>query len=76
MKQSKMLKCAGNEDAITMKADDAGDVVAFLFESPGTSIHNEGVTDARAAKDDDAKRQTMTTRESQRRMTDDEARPG
>lgn len=76
MKQSKMLKCAGNEDAITMKADDAGDVVAFLFESPGTSIHNEGVTDARAAKDDDAKRQTTTTRESQRRMTDDEDRPG
>ena len=31
-----MLKCAGNEDAITMKADDAGDVVTFMFESPGT----------------------------------------
>lgn len=56
MKQSKMLKCAGNDDAITMKADDAGDVVAFLFESPGTSIHTEGAKDAREAKDDDAKR--------------------
>ena len=34
--QSKMLKCADNEDIITMKADDAGDVVTFMFESPGT----------------------------------------
>lgn len=33
--QSKMLKCAGNDDIITMKADDAGDVVTFMFESPG-----------------------------------------
>ena len=32
-----MLKCADNEDIITMKADDAGDVVTFMFESPGTS---------------------------------------
>jgi proliferating cell nuclear antigen len=31
---SKMLKCADNEDIITMKADDAGDVVTFMFESP------------------------------------------
>lgn len=30
-----MLKCAGNDDAITMKADDAGDVMTFMFESPG-----------------------------------------
>jgi hypothetical protein len=34
--QSKMLKCADNEDIITMTADDAGDVVTFMFESPGT----------------------------------------
>jgi hypothetical protein len=33
-----MLKCADNEDIITMKADDAGDVVTFMFESPGTSV--------------------------------------
>lgn len=33
--QAKMLKCAGNDDAITMKADDAGDTVTFMFESPG-----------------------------------------
>lgn len=33
--QAKMLKCAGNDDAITMKADDTGDVVTFMFESPG-----------------------------------------
>mmetsp|Transcript_25642 Transcript_25642/g.48592 ORF Transcript_25642/g.48592 Transcript_25642/m.48592 type:complete len:263 (-) Transcript_25642:518-1306(-) len=31
---SKMLKCAGNDDIITMKADDTGDVVTFMFESP------------------------------------------
>ena len=35
--QSKMLKCAGNDDIITMKADDTGDVVTFMFESPGES---------------------------------------
>ncbi len=32
--QSKMLKCADNDDTITMKADDAGDVVTFVFENP------------------------------------------
>jgi proliferating cell nuclear antigen len=32
---TKMLKCAGNDDAITMKAEDNGDVVTFTFESPG-----------------------------------------
>ena len=31
-----MLKCAGNDDAITMKADDGSDVVTFMFESPST----------------------------------------
>ena len=36
--QSKMLKCAGNEDIITMKADDTGDVVTFMFESPGELV--------------------------------------
>jgi hypothetical protein len=36
--QSKMLKCAGNDDIITMKADDAGDVVTFMFESPGATL--------------------------------------
>ena len=36
--QSKMLKCADNADLITTKADDAGDVVTFMFESPGTSV--------------------------------------
>jgi len=32
---SKMLKCANNDDIITMKADDNGDTVTFMFESPG-----------------------------------------
>jgi len=30
-----MLKCAGNDDIITMKADDNGDTVTFMFESKG-----------------------------------------
>eukprot|EP00736_Rhodelphis_marinus_P013334 Rmarinus@m.29306 len=30
---SKMLKCAGNEDVVTMRADDHGDTVTFIFES-------------------------------------------
>jgi len=31
---NKMLKCAGNDDIITIKADDQGDAVTFMFESP------------------------------------------
>eukprot|EP00262_Sarcandra_glabra_P007821 TRINITY_DN20823_c0_g1_i1.p1 TRINITY_DN20823_c0_g1~~TRINITY_DN20823_c0_g1_i1.p1 ORF type:complete len:168 (+),score=22.15 TRINITY_DN20823_c0_g1_i1:194-697(+) len=31
---SKMLKCAGNDDIITIKADDDGDTITFMFESP------------------------------------------
>jgi proliferating cell nuclear antigen len=31
---SKILKCASNEDMVTMKADDDGDTVTFMFESP------------------------------------------
>lgn len=30
----KMLKCAGKEDIVTLKAEDGGDVVTFLFETP------------------------------------------
>ena len=33
--QAKMLKCAGNDDVITMKADDNGDTVTFMFENKG-----------------------------------------
>eukprot|EP00271_Cylindrocystis_brebissonii_P022065 TRINITY_DN8271_c0_g1_i1.p1 TRINITY_DN8271_c0_g1~~TRINITY_DN8271_c0_g1_i1.p1 ORF type:complete len:263 (-),score=61.09 TRINITY_DN8271_c0_g1_i1:866-1654(-) len=32
---AKMLKCAGNEDIVTIKAEDNGDTVTFMFESPG-----------------------------------------
>ena len=32
---TKMLKCAGNDDIVTMKAEDNGDVVTFLFENKG-----------------------------------------
>lgn len=31
---AKMLKCAGNDDIVTIKADDAADSVTFMFESP------------------------------------------
>ncbi|XP_058083419.1 proliferating cell nuclear antigen-like [Magnolia sinica] len=31
---SKLLKCAGNDDIITLKADDGGDTVTFMFENP------------------------------------------
>merc|ERR1712121_43500 len=31
---AKILKCAGNDDAITLKAGDNADVVTFMFESP------------------------------------------
>lgn len=31
---SKMLKCANNDDIITVKAEDDGDTVTFMFESP------------------------------------------
>eukprot|EP00456_Euglypha_rotunda_P025699 TRINITY_DN2072_c0_g1_i15.p1 TRINITY_DN2072_c0_g1~~TRINITY_DN2072_c0_g1_i15.p1 ORF type:complete len:285 (+),score=48.48 TRINITY_DN2072_c0_g1_i15:139-993(+) len=30
----KILKCAGNDDMITMKAKDSGEAVTFVFESP------------------------------------------
>ena len=30
----KILKCAGNEDIITLKSEDKGDNVTFMFESP------------------------------------------
>lgn len=35
---SKMLRCAGNDDIITLKADDGSDTVTFMFESPSTVI--------------------------------------
>jgi len=31
---SKILRCAANDDAITIKAGDTGDTVTFMFESP------------------------------------------
>lgn len=31
---AKMLKCAGNDDIITMKAEDTCDAVSFMFEAP------------------------------------------
>lgn len=37
---SKILKCAANDDIITMKSDDNGDTITFIFESPGMSIYH------------------------------------
>ena len=34
---SKILKCAGNDDVMTMKAEDKGDSVSFMFENPSES---------------------------------------
>lgn len=31
---SKVIKCAGNDDAITVRADDGGETINFVFESP------------------------------------------
>ena len=31
---SKILKCAGNEDVLTLKAEDNGEKLALMFESP------------------------------------------
>eukprot|EP00761_Pharyngomonas_kirbyi_P012169 gb/GECH01012196.1/.p1 GENE.gb/GECH01012196.1/~~gb/GECH01012196.1/.p1 ORF type:complete len:264 (+),score=55.15 gb/GECH01012196.1/:1-792(+) len=31
---SKVLKCAGSKDAVTLKAEDEGDEMTFVFESP------------------------------------------
>ncbi|KAL0369756.1 UNVERIFIED_CONTAM: Proliferating cell nuclear antigen [Sesamum angustifolium] len=36
---AKMLKCAGNDDIITLKADDGSDTVTFMFESPKAEYH-------------------------------------
>lgn len=33
-RMSKMLRCAANDDIVTIKADDAGDKVKLVFESP------------------------------------------
>ncbi|XP_058218833.1 proliferating cell nuclear antigen-like isoform X3 [Rhododendron vialii] len=41
---AKILKCAGNDDIFTLKADDGSDTVTFMFESPIViSVTNEGV---------------------------------
>lgn len=37
---SKILKCANGDDAITMKSEDNGDTITFMFESPGV-LHGQ-----------------------------------
>ena len=31
---AKMLRCAGNDDIVTLKADDGSDCITFMFENP------------------------------------------
>jgi proliferating cell nuclear antigen len=38
---SKILKCAGNNDSITLKAEDSGDSLSFVFESPEHERYSE-----------------------------------
>lgn len=38
---SKILKCASNDDAITMKSEDNGDTITFMFESPNAERLSE-----------------------------------
>ncbi|XP_032236381.1 proliferating cell nuclear antigen-like [Nematostella vectensis] len=38
---SKIIKCAGNEDRITIHAEDTGDTVTFSFESPNEEKTSE-----------------------------------
>lgn len=35
---SKILKCASKDDAITLKAEDGGDVLTLMFESKGEPL--------------------------------------
>ena len=47
---SKILKCAGNEDVMTMKAEDDADSVSFMFENPSEFMTLIGVHEGRIAK--------------------------
>ena len=38
---SKILKCASNDDIITLKAQDNADTVTFMFESPNQDKVNQ-----------------------------------
>lgn len=37
---SKILKCAGNDDTITLRAEDSGDTMGLVFESPSNANLN------------------------------------
>ncbi|GFP87644.1 proliferating cell nuclear antigen [Phtheirospermum japonicum] len=39
---AKMLKCASNDDIVTIKADDGTDTVTFMFESPCDGLQPRG----------------------------------
>lgn len=38
---AKILKCSGADDVITLKAEDNGDQIEFMFESPSQTHNND-----------------------------------
>lgn len=47
---AKILKCANNDDTLTMKAQDNADTVTFMFESPNQEKVNTNCTCTPAQK--------------------------
>ena len=41
---AKIMKCASNDDIITIRSEDSPDNVTFVFESPSKSIHTNTMT--------------------------------
>lgn len=45
---SKILKCAGNDDTVTLKAEDSADTLTIMFESPSELESQDSVLPRRA----------------------------
>lgn len=45
---SKILKCAGNDDTVTLKAEDIADTLTIIFESPSEYLQSISVAPAAA----------------------------
>lgn len=48
---SKILKCAGNEDTVTLKAEDTADALTIMFESPSELVVHRAFTPARRERE-------------------------
>lgn len=35
---AKIMKCAGNDDSVTLRANEDGDMITFVFDSPSKSL--------------------------------------